>query len=240
MGVDEASEFVKVLLYGRHGSGKTRIAATAPDLLIVDINEKGTRSVRHSGAKVFPVRVWEDLTYVYWYLKGGEHSYRSVALDTITQMQHLCMKHVLGEAEDRDPNREPSMPDRRAWGKLSELMKPLLLNFRNLDMNVIFVAQERVLSEEDSDITLTVPDLSPGTRGTACAAVDVIGRVYQKEVRTTTGKGKNKKESKDWQTRMLVGPHDSFETKDRTGALGRIVRNPTIPDIITAGSEEEE
>lgn len=229
----EAEPHVKVLLYGRNGQGKTRIAATAPKPLLLDVNERGTQSVRNYPGFMRRIDRWEDLTYAYWYLREGNHNFESVILDTLTMAQNMCMRHVLKEAEDRDPNREPSMPDRRTWGKMGELMKPLMLNFRNLDMNVIFVAQERVMGDPDSDDVLEhVPDLSPNPRGFATASVGIIGRVYQKKVRTIDKK--TKKETEVWETRMLVGPHDEYTTKDRTGQLGRIVRNPTVPMMIEA------
>jgi hypothetical protein len=109
-------------------------------------------------------------------------------------------------------------------------------------MHVVFTALERVIGEEDEPDS-HVPDLSPGTRGTALASVDVIGRIYQKEQRTVKGRGSKKKETKEWVDMMLVGPHENYETKDRTGVLGRVMKNPTIPAIIeVAGivSEEEE
>jgi hypothetical protein len=239
IGVEEAEPYLKVLLYGRNGQGKTRIAATGPKPLIIDINEKGTKSVRnYKGAKVLQVAEWEDITHAYWYLKEGNHPYETVVLDTVTAMQHMCMRHVLGEAEDRDPNREPSMPDRRAWGKLSELLKPIFLDYRNLPMHVIFIAQERTLSEEDEVTVEHVPDLSPGSRGVATGAVDIIGRVFQREVRVASKK--KGKEVKKWQTRLLVGPHDEYTTKDRTGALGRIMNDPTVPKMLAAMNAEEE
>lgn len=232
-----AEPHVKILVYGRNGMGKTRFAATAPDVLIVDINERGTRSVRHSGAKVYKVRRWSDISDIYWYLKTADHPYKSVALDTITAMQALGMTHVLKEGEERDPNRDPKMPSQRDWGKLTELMKMQLLNFRNLDMNVIFTAQERVIGDDD-ELGEHVPDLSKGNRAIAMGSVEVIGRIYQKEVRTVNKK--TKKEKSSWEIRMLVGPHEEYATKDRTGALGRIVRNPTVPHILEAAFSEEE
>jgi hypothetical protein len=236
VGVDEADPFVKILVYGRNGQGKTRFAATAPDVLIVDINERGTRSARRSGARVFHVRKWEDITYVYWYLKAGNHSFQSVALDTLTAMGALCMTQVLREAEDRDPNRDPKLPTQRDWNKVTEMMKPLLLNFRNLPMHVIYTAQERVVGDEDEPGE-HVPDMSAANRKIATGAVQIIGRIYQKEVRKV--KKGSKKEVKRWETRMLVGPHDEYTTKDRTGALGRIVSNPNVPDIIRLNEMEE-
>lgn len=239
--VKEAAPHVKILVYGRNGHGKTRFAASGPRTLIVDINEKGTRSVRHSDADVFSVRKWEDLTYLYWFLRDGDHDYQTVVLDTLTQMQNLCMAHVLKRAEDRDPNRPPSMPDRRAWGQLGELMKPLIMDFRNLDMNVVFVCQVRKdRNDDEEDLTVNwVPDLSPSVRGMAMAAVEIMGYIFRKQIRTVKEVKGKKKTSTKWETMMLVGPHENYETKDRTGKLGHIVRNPTMPMMIQASFDEE-
>lgn len=239
MPVSEATPHLRALVYGRTGKGKTRFAASAPDVLIIDINEEGTRSARDSGAHVIQAKTWEDVVYAYWYLKTADHEFRSVAIDTLTMMQRVCMKHVLKEAEDRDPTREPSMPDRRAWGKVGTLMGEYILNFRNLPMNVIFTAQERTIGdEEQGEDLLTVPNLSPASRDVALGAVEIVGRIYQKRVRTGT---KGKKETSKWETRMLVGPHDEYETKNRgSQALGNIINNPTVPGILDVIAQEED
>jgi len=97
-------------------------------------------------------------------------------------------------------------------------------------MHVVFTAQQRVIDDPDTEAREIVPDLSPGGRGPATACVEIIGHVYQKEVRGVSKK--TKKEVALWETRLLVGPHDEYITKDRTGPLPRIVRNPTIPMMI--------
>lgn len=241
VGIEEASPFVKVLVYGPNGTQKTRFAATAPNVLVVDINEKGTKSARQfKEARVFHVKKWEDVTYLFWYLRSGNHDFESVAIDNLTTLQALCMSHVLKEAGDRDPNKDPAIASKRDWGKVTELLKPLLLNFRNLDMHVIFIAQERTEGDEDEPL-YHMPDMSRGNRGIATGAVDIIGRTYQKEVRVGKKKGKKKgSEEKHWEARMLVGPHEDFITKDRTGQLPRIVRRPTVPMFIKAARSIEE
>jgi phage nucleotide-binding protein len=242
--VSDANPQCKVLVYGRSGHGKTRFAASGPKTIILDVNEKGTRSVRSYNAHMIPIDSWEELTFAYWMLKEGSHKFETVVIDTLTQVQYLCMRHVLREAEDRDPNRPASMPRRQDWGQLGELMKPLILNFRNLPMNVVFVCQERVDKSADEDEEVTnrrVPDLSPSVRGIAMASVEVMGRIYKRKVRSV-GKDKTgkKKEKATWQTRMLVGPHEDYETKDRTGALGTIIIEPTMEMVIRASLDIEE
>jgi hypothetical protein len=229
--IEEASPYLRVLVYGRNGMNKTRFGATAPGALIIDIDEEGTKSARKmKGAEVFHAKSWRDIVWAYWYLKAGNHNHKTVVLDTLTQMQDACMKQVLKESSDRDPDKDPKTASQRDWGKVAQLMKEQLLNFRNLPMHVIFLAQERTVDDPDNETTERVPGLSPGSRATATACVDIIGRIYKKEV-AGTRKGK---EVKTWETRMLVGPHDEYTTKDRTGNLGRIVRNPTVPMFLEA------
>lgn len=236
--IEAADPYINVLIYGKNGSEKTRFGASAPMPVIFDVNEKGTKSARqYTDARVYPVKRWPDFTYGYWYLREVNHGFESVVIDNLTTLQQMCMSHVLKEAGDRDPNRDPSVASMRDWGKVTELMKPLLLNIRNLDMHAIFIAQERVVEDEDEE-TEHMPDLPRGIRGIATGMVDIIGRTYKKEVR----KGNKKKKTSEttWEPRMLVGDHDAFVTKDRTGQLPRIVRRPTVPMFIEAASHLDE
>jgi hypothetical protein len=61
-----------MLIYGRPGSRKTRFCATAPDVLIIDINEEGTDSVRRD-TDPYTIRCydWEAFTDLYWYAHEG-------------------------------------------------------------------------------------------------------------------------------------------------------------------------
>jgi len=240
--LSEASPHCKILIYGRNGKGKTRIAASGPKTLLLDVNEEGTKSVREYPGHAYKIKQFMQLDWVYWYLREGDHPYETVVIDTLTQAQKMCMRHVLGEAEDRDPNRPPSLPDRRAWGQMTELMRPVIFNYRNLPMHVVFVCQERVdrgsdEEEESGEVRpRIVPDLSPGLRADAMAAVEIMGRVYRRPVR----RGKGKKATTIWETRMLVGDHEDYETKDRTGQLGYIVKRPTMKLMIEASGNHTE
>lgn len=235
--VGEAMPFAKVLLYGRNGKEKTRTAAKSGlNTIIFDINEEGTRSVSsYPNTHVRTIKKWEEFVWGYWYLKEGNHDHEVAIIDTMTQLQKVCMRQVLNEAEDRDPNRPPNAPERRQWLQMTETLRPFIYDFRNLPMHVVFVCQERLDkgSDEDEDAEIRaryVPDLSPGLRGDAMSAVGIMGRMYKRPVRT----GKGRKEKITWEPRMLVGDHEDYETKDRTFQLGRVVRNPSMKKIIEA------
>lgn len=241
--VADAEPHLKALLYGPNGAGKTRIACTAPPpLLVVDVNEKGTKSVRgYKGVDVIHCKKWEDYIFAYWLLRNGDHKYKTVVIDTMTQVQNLCIKDVvLKQADDRDPNRDPKTMSQREWGKMAEYVKPTILNYRNLDMHVIFIAQARNGKDrnDESAEDFWVPDMSPNPRAQLTAAADIIGYCYQKEV--TRVNKRLKKEVTTHEHRMLVAPHDEYVTKDRTGMLGKVVRNPNLTDISKLPIQEDE
>lgn len=242
--VGETFEHLKILVYGQNGKGKTRFGATGPSPLVVDCNERGTLSIRRSEAKVFPLNVWTDIDEVFWYLHSGNHPFETVVLDTVTSLAQLCMKFVLGDEVSRDPTKDPNMPSKREYGKVGELMRTVILNFRNLPMHVVFLAQERRgFNEGDEDEAPEIfPEVSPSIRTTLTASVDVIGRVFTKEVVEKEGKGGTKADY-----RMLIGPSERYITKDRTEAgLPSIVRlGPQMDNLsrlierIKRGSKED-
>lgn len=234
----QISPYLKLCVYGRNGVGKTTfIGSSELKTLIIDCNEKGTLSVRkRENVDVFSLEQWEQLDWVYWYLRSGDHEYQVAAIDTITGLAVRCMKWVLKEDALRDMSRDPLMPDKRHWGKLGEAMKDAVTRFRNLPMHVIFTAQEKTSTIEDDEaggtLLETHPELSPAPRSMLLGAVDIAGRLYTREV--------EKAGKKEIERRMLVGPHPRYVSKDRTGQLGLVQRRPTLANFIEKGLGETE
>jgi len=228
----ELPQRARILLYGRSGRRKTRTAATAPDVLLIDVNEEGTDSVRSDlDPDVFRVYYWSEILDVYWYLHSGDHAYKSFALDGLTGMQNLCMKFVLGDEASRDASRDPDMPSRTVWGKVGELMKTQIINFRNLPMNGIFTALERTKTSGEEDLDeqpYTSPNLSPSIATSAEAAVGMIGYMVYREVVVKKG-GKRTRVKR---SRMMLGDSERYLTKDRYGLGLDYVDSPNITKLI--------
>lgn len=238
----ELEQYQRFLFYGRAGAGKTRLAATAPDVLIVDVNDKGTDSVRKDiNPHVYPVEFWAEINDVYWFLAEGNHDYKSVAIDGVTGMQNLCMKFVLGDESSRDASRDPDMPSRPVWGKVGELMKTQITNFRNLPMNVVFTAltRSRVSGEEegDDDTLFIGPACSPSIAGHLEAAVGTIG--YLTTRRTFVKDKATNKRKEVVRRRLITGPSERFSTKDRNNAFGEYVENPNVTKMLATIYSEE-
>jgi hypothetical protein len=216
-----------VVVYGRPKVGKTRFCATAPNPIIIDCDEKGTDSTRDdTDPNVYRITTWSELMDMYWYLQSGQHDYKTVAIDTVSGLQTLCMNFVLGDEASRDASRDPDMPTRQAYGKISQLMKTNITNFRNLDMNVIFTAHTRTRStgeDEEDESMITGPNLSPAIYTHLLGAVGLIGYMMKREVfaktKVKTKSGTKIRRKKVSRTRLVIGPSERFETGVRYSAL---------------------
>lgn len=227
---------LSMVVYARPKTGKTRFCATAPDVLIIDVDEEGTDSTRDdTNPYTARVRTWSEIIELYWFLQSGDHKYKSVAIDTVSAMQTLAMNFVLGDEVARDASRDPDQPSQRVYQKVSQLMKTQITNFRNLPMNVIFTAHTRTREqgEGEEDITyITGPNIQPAVSSHLLGAVGLIGYMTKREVRVRV-KGTNKKKRVK-RVSMLIGPSDRFETGVRYSALKDFDRidNPNFMEIM--------
>ena len=228
-----------VLVYGRPGAKKTRFCATAPEVLIIDINEEGTDSVRRDiDPQVIRVYDWESFADIYWYAHEGDHPFKSFAIDGVTGLQGLCMSYVLGERFSMDSSRDPDMPSRQAWGKVGKIMRDQITNWRNLPYNVIFTATERAreieeegMGDDDGEISRQIgPNVSPSIGSHLEQAVGTIGRMVKREV-VVRNKRKNSTR-REVRSRLMVGDSPRYISKDRNGVFGEYVDAPDFAEML--------
>jgi GTPase SAR1 family protein len=235
--VASTDDFLTILIYGRSGSGKTTFASTFPKkLLLLDVKDRGTDSVKDvKGIDVFNVTSWLDFESIYWALAESKHSYKTVVIDTISNIQDLAVDEV---KRRENVDLESSM-SQRLWGDMSRLMSQWIYYYRDLPMHIVFVAQERTRRGSDDETNYddqldpeVGPAVIPSVAKTLCAAVKVIGNAY---IRQITGPSKKNPGQLVTRTSYMirVGPHPYYITK---------VRSPkafVLPSSIKNGSYEE-
>lgn len=149
----EAVSKLNMLIYGEAGVGKTWLAGSASrvpsmrNVLYLDA-EAGKATLReHPDVEILPAKRWEDYIGVYNALKAGGHSYRTVVLDSLSEINEICKDQVMAEMklDPENEQRDPDIPSIREWGKLQVRLTRLIRLYRDLPMHVIFIAHaERV------------------------------------------------------------------------------------------------
>lgn len=233
------------VFYGRSGTGKTTIAASFPKpILLLDVRDQGTDSIMdHDEVEVGEIDSLDDVEDAYYMIKERPKAFKTVVIDTITQLQQIFMEEVSNNKRKngRAVGDWGSM-SRREFGDVAALMKEWINNFRNLTelgIRVVFIAQERTSTQEDENpdnmlMPEVGPQLFPSVATVLNANVSVIGNTF-----IMVKHSKIKKEGKITEKKRIVyalrvGPNPIFTTKLRK-PLGveapSYIENATYQDI---------
>ncbi len=207
------------LFYGRSGTGKTTIACSFPKpLLLIDLNDKGTDSVRDlKGVKVFSAEDWEDLEDIYWHIKKSKDLYKTVVLDTVSMMQGFAVDKITNGKKDVTLHQ-------KQWGQVGALVMAKIFQFRDLPLNCVFLAQDRISKGSDEDDEETdgqiLPEVGarvmPSVATQLNAAVNIIGNTFVRETITKVKTAEKKiVEKRKVDYCLRIGPHAYYTTKVR-------------------------
>jgi len=149
----EGIDRINLLLYGEAGVGKTWLAGSASavptmrKVLYLDA-EGGAVTLREwPDVEMLRCTQWDDYTRVYHALKAGGHDYQTVVLDSLSEINEQNRERVMQEMklDPENEGRDEDVPSLREWGKMQVRLLRLIRNYRDLPMNVIFIAHaERV------------------------------------------------------------------------------------------------
>lgn len=219
-----------MLIYGRAGVGKTRLAGSAQEVaamapvLVIDV-EGGTLTLKdaHPDVAVVRVQTWQDMQQVYSDLYDGKHNFRTVVLDSLTELQKFSMYNIMTELVRKESDRDPDIPSLREWGKNIEQTRRCIRAFRDLPMNTIFTALEMQERNPRTGQTITKPALSGKLSNEVAGFVDIVTYYYVKYV------------DNELQRLLLTEATEDIVAKDRTNKLPiPIVQAPTMAELFAA------
>lgn len=178
------------LIHGPQGAGKTTLASTiaeAGKTLFVDFTgEKGIRSFKGATysknidiARPSSITALDDL---FWQLNEGNHDYQAVVIDSLTAVQKMTMRYLLGHDETavREIKQGTAPADIRTWGQALDIMVDtatfwfgLADGNRKTPMHVVMTAQTKINEDESGNVS-RMPDVQKGALSITNAAPDYI------------------------------------------------------------------
>jgi hypothetical protein len=249
----ERAKWVKALLYGDTGVGKTYTAATASrvkdmsPVLFIDV-EGGTKTLETYFPEVEFIRVkdtydnqgrlvrsaWQHLDMVCEDLKTGDHPYVTYVVDSLSEAYELAMAHWMRIAVSKDKDKDPDIPggDKkgedsfgRDWTKARSMLRRMVRSFRDLDAHVIFTAHAQEVKAVDGDYMKVFPAFPGKLAREVSGFIDEVLYLYAKP----TGK-KDTDGNLIIERSVLAQPTPRFNVKSR-GGLPNVLRAPDMGKI---------
>lgn len=224
--VEDRTPFINMMIYGNSGVGKTRLAGSAvvveelSPVLFVDI-EGGLLTLQSCYPQVEYVRVldWKKMQEVYDDLRRQPGRYKTVVVDSLTEVQKFSMDGIMKEVVSKDSDRDPDVPSIREWGKNGEQTRKFVRAFRDLPLNTIFTALAVHDKDARTGLIMTTPSLSGKLKQEVAGFLDIVTYYYMKKV------------GDKMQRLLLTQATEQQVAKDRSDRLPPVVEEPTMLDL---------
>src|SRR5688572_16890757 len=128
------SGFIKALVYGKSGMGKTHLISTLDKPFVLSA-ESGLLTLRKFNIPYMQVRSHQDLLNVYQWLKNDPQARANIGalcLDSISELAEMILAEIKKKVSD----------GRQQYGQLADTVQQLIRDFRDLPYNVYFTAKQ--------------------------------------------------------------------------------------------------
>jgi hypothetical protein len=220
--------------------GKTTLGSTCPKPLLILDAEGGSKFLPlrkidwdgHAAPPVYDgtwdacvviIRDFETLTRVKQWMDFGQHHFKSILVDSISEIQRRCKAAIQAPTE---------MQTQQFWGQLLVRMDEIIRGIRDLTLHptnpltvAMFIAETRINQQGK---------WTPYMQGQIAVALpywmDIVGYLYVQQMVNADGTP-----SDQYVRQLLVTPHPQYEAGERVqGRVGPVITNPNIETILAA------
>ncbi len=204
---------IKILAYGAAGSGKTTLIKTLPDPVILSA-EGGLLSISEEDIPFIEIKTMDELREAYVWLTESKEAkgFKSVALDSITEIAEVCL------ANEKKLSKDP----RAAYGEMQTTMAEAIRLFRDLPGRHVFMTAQLGKTQDEMGRMLYSPSMPGQKAGQALPyAFDIVAAMrVEKDEDGKTQRALMLESDGLWQAKHRMGAKlDAWEAPD----LGEII-----------------
>ena len=238
---------LKTLVYGEPGSGKTFLAGTSqdhPDMRnthFFNIDGGMLTLAERGDIEATDIKTLDQLESELYRIVAVDSKYANIhtaVIDNVTELQTLALegrtRAEFNERRKKDKSYTIDDVYIEDYGTSGKQLARVLRGFRDLPINVIYIAHKKDKKRKNSDI---IEESKPSLTEKLCTAVmgymDFVWYLYTSDIPTTVGDNQTINITHRF---MLTQPYNGFICKTRgtrfAAAMGGVVQDPTFPEIM--------
>lgn len=206
------SQFIKILVYGQAGVGKTYLCTTLPNPFILSA-EAGLVGLSDVDIPYWDIKSITDLNQAFTDLKRGKNQYRTIVLDSLSEIAEISL------AAEKVKNKD----GRQAYMVMQEQVTNIIRAFRELPYNIYMTA--RIEKAQDEMGRMLYSPAMPGQKiaGTLPYYMDEV--LALTSIRDEEGKLVRKLQCQPdglWLAKDRSGKLDAYEPADLGAIINKI------------------
>ena len=210
-----AANGVKVLVYGQAGAGKTSLIKTLPSPIVLSA-EGGLLSIQDANLPFIEITSMTELQEAYTWLTSSDEakSYKSVALDSISEIAEVCLN------TEKKATKDP----RQAYGAMQEQMADIIRAFRDLPGRHVYMSAKLEKTQDEMGRVLYAPSMPGNKTGQALPYFfdEVLALRVEKDGDGATQRALMCDSDGLWLAKDRSGKLDAWEAPDLSAVIAKI------------------
>lgn len=158
------------LLFGQPGIGKTSLAYSTVDPLLLDFDQGAHRAANRKDT--LQITAWADVAEL-MQNPAALAPYQTIIPDTVGRCLDVMTADIIRETPKLGPNGNLSQ---QGWGVLKTRFRTWIASLRALGKDVVLIAHDK--EDKDGDTRIVRPDIVGGSFGEVMKVADFVGYCY--------------------------------------------------------------